>query len=134
MANQNFVLGFKPDRDSAIRAIAVAPTNSRVTISPPKRSLSQNDIFHAIMTEIIKQWTNQNYKYDLETFKREIAVEFAKEMKMPVKMIPSLDGMSYRAYVSTKDFSKEEGSQFIEYLYAFGAARGVVFKDERKVA
>ncbi len=82
------------------------------------------------MTEIINQWTNQNHKYDLETFKREIAVEFAKEMKLPVKMIPALDGMSYRAYVSTKDFSKTHGAEFIEYLYAFGAQRGVVFKDK----
>jgi len=50
------------------------------------------------------------------------------------KRIPGGVGMFYRGYVSTKEFAKGEGSQFIEYLYAFGAARGVVFKDERKVA
>ena len=114
-------------RERAIQFIRNAPVGWIVTLGEPPRTNVQNKIFHAIMTDIVNQWTNLNHKYEVEIFKRLIAVAFAKEIGLPVQMIPSLDGMEYTAYVSTRDFSVAQGRDFIEYLHAFGAERGVVF-------
>ena len=45
-------------------------------------------------------------------------------------MTPSFDGRRIvQLGVQTSDFYVKEAAQFIEFLYAFGAARGVVFSE-----
>lgn len=128
MAQQTFVLGFKPDRDKAIRAVALAPVNSRVIIKEPKRTLPQNDHFHAILTEISNQLIWHGQKWAMEDWKKNLLACFKRDLRM----MPSADGKGVQIVGGTSDLSKDEGGQFIEFLYEFGARHGVEFKDKVK--
>ena len=131
MEKVTHVLAYNSDRVKAIEAIKLAPVNSRVTISPPKRSLPQNDHFHAILAEIANQAFWKNKRWSMEAWKRELALKFAMEIGMKIEMMPSLTSESYIPVVHTSKFSREEGKDFIEYLYAFGAEQGVIFKESK---
>lgn len=109
-----------------------------ITLGRPKRSNPQNRKFHALIGDIAKSLDFQGKKYSTEVWKAWLVDQFEEELKAmgrslakPSQVMPSLDGrrvITIRA--STTGFTKGVGSEFIEFLYAWGIAEGVTFSEE----
>ena len=68
-----------------------------------------------------------------EDWKRLLVDQFIKDMNGlgASKIIPSLDGEGIiQLGFQTRKFTKEQASEFVEWLYAWGAANGVELKNE----
>lgn len=119
-----------------------APAGWRVQGTPPNRKTAQNDKFHAQIGDIAKQTTYAGRKWAVDDMKRILVDEFAEEMRLagtPLhhdgRLIPSENGRRViQLGIQTRDFYVAEAAQFIEFLYAWGAARDVQWGDEARRA
>lgn len=121
----------------AHQAIDEAPEGYMVQISEPAKKRIQEEKYHAQIGDIAKQTTHIGRKWDADDMKRLLVDEFAEEMRLagtPLhhdgRVIPSLDGKRIvQLGIQTRDFYVKEASQFIEFLYAWGAQRDVVWTE-----
>ena len=98
-----------------------------MTVEKEKRSLPQNAIIHAVIGEIAKQARHVGSRLDAEDFKRLLVHQFAKEIGLDAgRIVPSLDGTGFvQLGMQTRNFTKEQASEFLEWLYAWAAQNGV---------
>ena len=110
----------------------------KVTISPPAKSRGQECKFHAMIGDIAnsKKFVFMGTtEWDQEDIKRLLVDSFSKvkqSMGEPLsqggRVIPSLDFTgTVQLGIQTRKFTKKEGSDFIEYLFSYGAEIGVEF-------
>lgn len=117
------------------RAVMQADFGKIVTIEDPVRKSEQNAKIHAMLGDIAKQCEFMGQKWDIEDWKRILVDAFARVMKSqgtPLnqggRIIPALDGEGFvQLGIQTRKFRVKEASEFIEYLHAFAAERGVRF-------
>lgn len=136
---QTFIMAHDLARQRAIQAVKDAPEGYMVVISEPTKKRIQEEKYHAMCGDIAKQCTFMNEKRDLDDWKRLLVDAFAKVMReagTPIhhdgRVLPSLDfERVVQLGIQTKDFYVAEAGQFIEYLYAFGAERGVVWTEPK---
>jgi hypothetical protein len=122
-------------RASAAEFCRTGPEGWRVQFTEPVKKREQEERYHAMIGEIAKQTEHIGRKWDLDDMKRLLVDEFAEEMRLagtPLhhdgRVIPSLDGKRIvQLGIQTRDFYVKEAAQFIEFLFAWGAMRGVVF-------
>lgn len=108
-----------------------APPETFLTFKRNKRSLPQNEIMWASLTEISQQVTWHGVKLDPEAWK----LVFLDALKRELRVVPNLDGNGFVQLVrSSSDLTKDEMSDLLELIWAFGAQHGVAFNDERKAA
>lgn len=108
---------------------------------PTKRRI-QEEKYHAQIGDIAAQSTYAGKRWDRDDMKRILIDEFADAMRAagsPLhhdgRLIPSEDGRRViQLGVQSREFWVKEASQFIEFLYAWGAERGVVWSDEARPA
>ena len=127
MSRALFILNSQATKMQAHKLIENAPYGTRVEFKKQKRTLPQNDHFHAILTEIASQLIWHGQKWSMEDWKKNLTACFKKD----VRIMPSADGMGVQIVGGTSDFTKEEGGEFIEFLYAFGAQHGVKFNHDK---
>lgn len=114
-------------RDQAIRWIRQAPDGTRVEFKRPKRTLPQNDRMWAMLTDVSTQVTHHGIRLSPEDWK----VLFMSQLKRELRMVPNLDGDGFvNLGTSSSDLSKEEMSDLIEMIFAYGAKHGVRFNEE----
>lgn len=121
---------------------AEVPDGWRITCKPQARKVEQNDRFHAMLSDIAKQWQFMGQSWHLEDVKRLMVDAFAEAMRQlgtPVhhdgRVIPSIDGKRVvQLGVQTREFYVGEASAFIDYLFAWGAENGIVWSDESRAA
>jgi hypothetical protein len=97
------------------------------TLSESKRSLEAN----ALMWVILTDWSNQvewqvngqTMKLSPEDWKTILTAAFMKEMG---RIAPGLDGGMVLLGCRTREFTVRQMTDFIEFLYAASAQRGVV--------
>jgi hypothetical protein len=120
------------EKDRALVAewLAKVPLGWRVEIKQPKRSLPQNDKFHAMLTDIATQLTwSDGRRYPPSDWKRYFMREVNKERYMPHE-----DGGYVPIGRSSTDLSKEEMAFMFDLLEAFGARHGVKFQRQDEQA
>jgi hypothetical protein len=102
-----------------------------LTITEDNRSLDQNAMFHALIGQIAKQAQHMGAHWDSETWKRLLCHEWAKETgRQAGKLVASLDGKDIvQLGIQTRKFSKQEASEFTEWLLAWGSQNGITFKE-----
>lgn len=130
---QVFILVHDAARANAGKAVEVAPDGWMVQISEPTKKRIQEEKYHAMIGDISRQVEHIGRKWDLDDMKRLLVDEFAEEMRLagtPLhhdsRVTPSLDGCRIvQLGIQTREFFVKEAAQFIEFLYAFGADRGV---------
>jgi hypothetical protein len=111
-----------------IRDVERAPLGWRVTIEEPRRTSQQNTLMWSLLQAFADQVEHCGQKYPAETWKCIAMNALGKELQF----VPSLDGQEIVALgYRSSELSKEEMSNLIEFLYAEGAKRGVVFHRER---
>ncbi len=112
------------------------PDGYHIKILEPVKKREQEEKYHAMITEIAAVVEHLGRKWDADDMKRLLVDEFSEDMRnagTPLhndgRVTPSLDGRRIvQLGIQTRDFYVKEAAQFIEFLYAFGSQRGVVFK------
>jgi hypothetical protein len=124
-------------RQLASRACIQAPDGFIVEIKPPTKSSDQQAKYHSMFADVARQVPFMGSMRDLETWKRLLVDAFSRIKAAegdPVQgvgaIVPNLDGTGFvQLGVQTRKFSKRHASEFIEFLYAWGAENNVQWKD-----
>lgn len=116
---------------TALDLIRRAPPETFVTFKRNKRSLPQNERFWAMLGEIATQVQWHGLWLDSEDWKK----VFMKGLKRELRLVPDLDGTGFVDLSnSSSDLTKDEMSDLMALIEAFGAKHNVQFKDERIAA
>jgi hypothetical protein len=103
-----------------------------LTLTEESKTREQEEKYHAMIGEIAKQAQHLGAKWSAKDWKRLLVNKFCKDYKLAGgRIIPNLDGDGIvQLDHQTRKFTKEQGSQFIEWLHAWGAENGVTFSDQ----
>ena len=132
MSKRSFVIISEAVRERAIEWLRQLPLKSVVrTDDKPTRSGAQNDRFHAMLDDVAAQigWTDvfgRPIKMSRENWKRFFLRMFNRE----ALIVPNEDGTGfYDLGPRSSELSVFEMSDCMELIAAFGAQRGVKFKE-----
>jgi hypothetical protein len=98
-------------------------------IKTANRSCQQNAKYHAMIDEIAQQAQHLGSKWDAESWKRLLVDQFLKDSGQKTGVvIPNLAGDGIvQLGMQTRDFTKEQASEFVEWLFAWGAEHGITY-------
>lgn len=102
-----------------------------LTLREPDKSREQEEKYHALIGEIAAQAQHLGASWDAESWKRLLLDRFAKDTdRQRGRLIPNLtgDGVVEVGLLSRR-FTVKDGSDFIEWLHAWGAENGVEFSE-----
>jgi len=116
-----------------VREALVYGKKLTLEIKAQKRSEDQNSKYHAMLGEIAEQASHLGSKWDAEDWKRLLVQEFCKEKGLPAgRVIPNLSGDGIcQLGQQTRHFTKEQASEFVEFLQAWAADNGVTLNETR---
>jgi hypothetical protein len=123
---QIFFMAHDEARRRAMDAVSKAPAGFKVTISPPTRTLDANAALWRILTLFSEQmlWpVNGNMvRMEPEEWKAVLSAGFRQEQ---ARLAMGLNGGVVMLGLRTSKMSKREFSEFLEFLHAVAADRGV---------
>lgn len=126
MGRALLVLETPADRQKAAHWITKAPVGTRVEFKASKRTLPQNDLLWALLTEVSQQLEHAGKRYEPGQWKAIFLHAFGRE----ISFLPSLDQKTFLPIeLSSSDLSKDEMTDFIEFILKEGAERGVMFRE-----
>ena len=99
-------------------------------IKQVNKSREQEEKYHAMIGEIAKQAQHLGAKWDAESWKRLLVDQFCRDSDIKTGVvIPNLsgDGIVQLGF-QTRKFTKEQASEFVEWLHAWGAEHGVTYE------
>jgi hypothetical protein len=99
-------------------------------IKDATKSRHQEEKYHAMIGEVAKQAQQLGAKWDAESWKRLLVDQFCKDNGLKTgAVIPNLAGDGIvQLGMQTRNFTKEQASEFVEWLHAWGAEHGVTFE------
>ena len=99
-------------------------------IKDATKSRDQEEKYHAMIGEIAKQAQHLGAKWDSESWKRLLVDQFCKDNGLKTgAVIPNLAGDGIvQLGMQTRNFTKEQASEFVEWLHAWGVEHGVTFE------
>lgn len=130
MSRYLVTLATKDDRVRAINIIAAAPDGARVEVKAAKRSIPQNDRMWAMLSDVAMQLPWHGQKITPDDWK----LVFLDALKGEVRTVPNIDGTGFVSLRRSSDLSKDEMSNLMELIAAFGAEHGVTFHDRAEAA
>ena len=129
MSRHLIVVKSNADRHRASHWSKHAPYGMRIEFKTTKRSLPQNDRMWAMLTDVSQQVQWHGLKLSPDDWK----LLFLDSLKRELRMVPNLDGNGFvNLGRSSSDLSKQEMSDLMELIAAFGASKGVVFKEDAR--
>jgi hypothetical protein len=114
------------DRLRAADWVRRLPAGTRLEFKKPRRSVDQNSKMWACLTDIAMQlqWHGQKLKPS------DWKLIFMDALMLELRTVPNLDDTGFVSLgQSSSDLSKQEFSDLLELIAAFGANHGVVFHD-----
>ncbi len=119
------------DKARLLQIINAAPFGTRVEVKAAKRTIPQSDRMWAMLTDVAQQLPWHGVKIRPDDWK----LIFLDGLKRELRMVPNLDGTGFvNLGRSSSDLSKQEMTDLIELIFAFGAQHGVKFQDDRSEA
>lgn len=108
-----------------------------LSLGRPRRSLDQNALLWAVLTDVSRQVEWHGHRLTKENWKDIFTAALKRQ-----QVVPGIDGGFVVLGTSTSRMSKQEFSELIELIYAFGAEHGVewsepaqrTFREHRRVA
>jgi hypothetical protein len=93
------------------------------------KSRDQEEKYHAMIGEIAKQAEHFGSRWDAESWKRLLVDQFCKDIGIKTGVvIPNLSGDGIvQLGMQTRKFTKEQASEFVEWLNAWGAEHGITY-------
>lgn len=130
---RSVILSGPLQRQTAHTYVENAPAGWVMTLSEPTKRRIQEEKYHAMIGDISRQTTYAGRKWDGDDMKRILVDEFADELRnqgRPLhhdsRLIPSENGRRViQLGIQTRDFWVKEATDFITFLDAWGAERGV---------
>ena len=91
------------------------------------KTREQEEKYHAMINDIAKQAKHLGAKWSSEDWKRLLVDQYLREVgEVQTKIIPNLDGTGIvQLGFQTRKFTKEQASEFVEWLYAWSAENGI---------
>ena len=131
MSRAVLVLNCPRERERAKAWIDKAPAYTRVEFKAPRRTLEQSALMWVLLGKIAAQLPWHGIKLSADDWK----LLMLDALKREVRMVPNIDGNGFVSLGrSSSDLSKDEMSQLIELILAFGANHGVVFEETESPA
>lgn len=119
------------DRAKVAAWSAMAPVGTRVEFKAAKRSVDQNSRMWAMLTDIATQLQWHGMRLDTSDWK----LVFLEALKREIRAVPNIDGTGFvNIGASSSDLSKEEMTDLIALMEAFGTQHGVTFNDPAEEA
>jgi len=113
------------DRERVARWARNVPAGTRIEFKSPRRSLEQNALMWQRLGEIAHQVEWYGLKLSAEDWKDVLSASLRK-----ARVVPGIDAGSFVPLgMRTSDMSKQEMTDLLELIGAFGAEKGVVFRD-----
>lgn len=102
-----------------------------VDVKLESRSIEQNSMFHAIISQIAVQAEHAGSKWDAESWKRLLVdAYFAEKGERVGRVVPNLTGDGIvQLGEQTRKFNKLQASEFTEFCLAWAATSGVTIND-----
>ena len=126
MARALVIIGTDHDRQKVARWAAGVPVGTRVEFKETKRTVPQSDRMWAMLTDVANQTPYHGLKLTPDDWK----LIFLDALKREVRIVPNLDGTGFvNLGRSSSDLSKEEMSDLMELIAAWGAEHQVVFHE-----
>jgi NinB protein/Bacterial RNA polymerase, alpha chain C terminal domain len=130
MTRALLVLRRDADRSKAVQWVTSAPAGTRIEFKAPRRTLDQNSLLWARLTEIAHQVDWYGQKLSAEDWKDVFSASLRK-----ARVVPGIDPGTYVPLgMRTSDMSKEEMGLLLDLIAAFGAEHGVTFRDSEAAA
>ncbi|MGC8534881.1 MAG: recombination protein NinB [Rhizomicrobium sp.] len=112
-------------RERVCAFIRSAPDGYRVEIKEQKRTLDQNAKLWPMLQDVSAQVEWYGQKLSPDDWKDVFSASLRR-----ARVVPGLDAGTFVPLgMRTSDMSKQEFSDLIELIYAFGAAHGVMWSD-----
>jgi hypothetical protein len=96
----------------------------QVSVKPERRSNDQNALLWVLLGEVSRQVDWHGQKLEPAEWKDVFTASLKRQ-----KVVPGLDGGFVVLGSSTSRMDKQEFSELVELIYAFGAQQGVRFRD-----
>lgn len=117
------------------KGLAAGPV--RLSLGRPRRTVDQNRLLWAVLTDVSRQVEWHGQRLTKENWKDIFTAALKRQ-----QVVPGIDGGFVVLGTSTSRMSKQEFSELIELIYAFGAEHGVewsepaqrTFNEHRRVA
>jgi hypothetical protein len=134
----------KYDLDNEVQALALmrslwpkikdalnAGRQLTIEVNPASKSRLQEEKYHAIIGDIAKQAQHMGAKWSAEDWKRLLVQEFCRQAGLESgQIIPNLAGDGIvQLGRQTRKFTKEQASEFVEFLLAWSAENGVTINE-----
>ena len=130
MSKQTYILAHPTARQRAVDAVRNAPDGFCVTVAEPSRNLEQNAAQWPILQAFADQlkWPVNGSMESLtaEEFKDILTAAFKRET---VRVAMGLDGGMVMLGARTSQMGKREFSEWLDFLHATAAARGVELEE-----
>lgn len=113
-----------------VREALVYGKKLTVEFKEQSKSREQEEKYHAIIGDIAKQAQHMGAKWEAEDWKRLLVDQFMRQNLEVTKVIPNLDNNGIvQLGFQTRNFTKEQASEFVEFLLAWCAENGVELKE-----
>jgi len=101
--------------------------NLVMEIKLSSKTREQEEKYHAMINDIAKQAQHLGAKWSADDWKRLLVDQFLREeANIQGKIIPNLDGTGIvQLGFQTRKFTKEQASEFVEWLYAWSGNNGI---------
>ena len=130
MSRALIILTGYSSRSLVMKWIDESPVGTRVEFKGPRRTLPQNDRMWAMLTDIATQKEHFGRRYTPDQWKAIFMHACGRELQF----IPTLEGDGIIPWgLNSSDLSKEEMSDLIAFMQAWGDQSGVVFHDKPEV-
>lgn len=115
-----------------VKAALASGKKLTLEIKEQSKSREQERLYHELIGQIAKQAQHLGAKWDADDWKRLLVQEFCKEKGFSTgRIIPNLSGDGIcQLGQQTRKFSKEQASEFVEFLMAWASQHGVELKGE----
>jgi len=115
-----------------VKAALAAGRRLTLEVKDASKSREQEEKYHAIIGDIARQAKHMGSKWDAEDWKRLLVDQYARDRMMyGAPILPNLDGTGIvQLGVQTRHFTKEQASEFVEFLTAWSSENGIELKGE----
>lgn len=126
---QVFFLVHDNARANAVEAVRTAPDGYCVEVKQRTRTLEQNAKMWAMLSDVARQVVWHGQVLTPENWKDVFTAALKRQ-----QVVPGIDGGFVVLGTSTRRMTKGEMAELVEFMYAFGAERSVLWSDPMEVA
>jgi hypothetical protein len=131
MSRATLIIATEAIRQKAMDWLKRAPFGTRIEFKSIKRTIPQNDRMWAMLTDVATQLKWHGQRLSSHDWK----LIFLDHLNREVRIVPAIDG---RGFVnlgrSSSDLSKDEMTDLMVLIEAFGAEHGVEFHETQIAA